>query len=166
MKRLLLILIVVLVIGGGVYEFYQWRIAQARNGGSQAVNDDSGIQKSPYYIDAENSGAILIVSHNKNFGDYLSTAAGVSLYRYVKDKPGASSCSGECALLWLPFTVSSDAVLKGGSGISGKIGTIIRGDGKLQVTYNDLPLYFWSEDSNAGDISGQGYQNVWFLVKP
>jgi len=42
------------------------------------------------------------------------------------------------------------------AGISGKLGTITRADGTMQVTYNGMPLYFWVHDAKAGDTSGQG----------
>jgi predicted lipoprotein with Yx(FWY)xxD motif len=52
-----------------------------------------------------------------------------------------------------------------GTGVSGTLATITRADdGSLQVTYNGLPLYFFSGDKAAGDATG-AYPG-WDAVKP
>ena len=38
--------------------------------------------------------------------------------------------------------------------MTGKLGTITRDDGTLQVTYNGLPLYFFKNDKAPGDANG------------
>ncbi len=51
--------------------------------------------------------------------------------------------------------------------MTGALATIKRtDDGKAQVTYNGIPLYYFSKDAKAGDVNGQGFKNVWFLVGP
>jgi predicted lipoprotein with Yx(FWY)xxD motif len=32
------------------------------------------------------------------------------------------------------------------------------------VTFNGHPLYYFIKDSSAGDVVGQGYNNVWFVL--
>jgi hypothetical protein len=34
------------------------------------------------------------------------------------------------------------------------IGSMLRDDGSFQVTFNDLPVYYFVEDKNAGDENG------------
>ena len=49
--------------------------------------------------------------------------------------------------------------------MTGKLGTITRADdGSTQVTYNGLPLYFFSGDAAPGDANG--IYTGWAAVKP
>ena len=45
-------------------------------------------------------------------------------------------------------------------------GTITWDDGTMQVTLGGMPLYTFSGDSDAGDVTGQGVQDVWWAVAP
>jgi secreted repeat protein with Y-X4-D motif len=59
---------------------------------------------------------------------------------------------------------------KAGSGVKAwLLGTISRGDGTTQVTYNHHPLYYFSGDSGSGQQHGQGvdaFGAAWFVVAP
>jgi len=46
------------------------------------------------------------------------------------------------------------------------LGTTTREDGAVQVTYGGWPLYFFAGDAAAGDVTGQGVNDVWFVVAP
>ncbi len=91
------------------------------------------------------------------FGAYLSAANGMTLYQSTKDTDNVSNCTGACATEWPPYTVSAAiaASLTSDPGIAGKIATIKRADGSLQVTYRGLPLYFFAQDIKPGDTKGE-----------
>jgi predicted lipoprotein with Yx(FWY)xxD motif len=36
----------------------------------------------------------------------------------------------------------------------------------MQVTYKGAPLYYFSNDTKAGDTNGQGTAGVWFVAAP
>ena len=36
----------------------------------------------------------------------------------------------------------------------------------MQVTYNDIPLYYFQADEKAGDTKGQAVGGVWWVVAP
>ena len=44
------------------------------------------------------------------------------------------------------------------------VGTITRADGTVQATYNGWPLYYFGGDSAAGDVNGQGVNDVWWVI--
>lgn len=50
--------------------------------------------------------------------------------------------------------------------LAGTFGLTERTDGSMQVTYNGLPLYYWIVDKQPGDVTGQGVDDIWFVVNP
>ena len=36
----------------------------------------------------------------------------------------------------------------------------------MQVTYNDIPLYYFTPDEKAGDTKGQAVGGVWWILAP
>lgn len=111
---------------------------------------------------------ILGVSANQALGTYLSAYNGMTVYTYAPDKqaPGTSQCTGGCAAIWPPYTVKSASDIHVSAATTGKVGTITRADGSLQVTYNGTPLYFYAKDTNTSDTLGQGVGGKWFVLKP
>jgi len=96
----------------------------------------------------------------------VASANGMTVYTFTKDvkDSGKSNCSGGCLSTWPALTVAAGATPTAGTGVTGKLGTITRDDGTLQVTYNGLPLYFFKNDKAPGDANGV-YEN-WEAVKP
>ena len=101
-------------------------------------------------------------------GKYLTDTNGRTVYMFMKDKKNASSCVDACAAAWPPFSAaaaSNDTAVK-----SAMIGSITRTpDGRSQTTYNGLPLYYYEDDKQAGDIKGQGkneFGGLWYVVSP
>ncbi len=97
-------------------------------------------------------------------GDYLTGENGMTLYVFTKDSADTSTCTSTCAAAWPPLLVSAGSTINGPSGATGAFATITRADGTLQVTYNQMPLYSFASDSNAGDTTGQGKNGVWFVA--
>ena len=92
---------------------------------------------------------------------------GMTVYTFAKDvkDSGKSTCTTGCIGIWPALTVADGATPTAGSGVSGKLGTIKReDDGKTQVTYNGLPLYFFQNDKAPGDANG--VYTDWEAVKP
>lgn len=92
---------------------------------------------------------------------------GMTVYTFAKDTAdsGTSACTGTCLTTWPALTVPAGSSPTAGSGAGGKIGTITRSDdGSLQVTYNGLPLYFFSGDHAKGDSNG--VYTDWLAVQP
>jgi predicted lipoprotein with Yx(FWY)xxD motif len=95
----------------------------------------------------------------------LVNSAGLTLYTLAKDSPGHSTCTGSCASIWPPLTLSSSQGSPvAGPGVSG-LGTLTRPDGTVQVTYQGMPLYTYTGDHAPGDANGEGVGGVWHVVK-
>ena len=99
-------------------------------------------------------------------GKFLTGKDGMTLYIFKKDTPGKSVCNGDCAANWPPLIVSAGKAPKAEDGVTGALATIKRDDGSDQVTYNGAPLYYFAADKAAGDTTGQGVGDVWFIAAP
>lgn len=109
---------------------------------------------------------ILGIENNPKLGPYLTAFNGMTVYAYAKDQPNVSNCIDACAAAWPPYVVKAASDIHVPSTILGKVGTITRADGTLQVTYNGAPLYFWASDLKIGDTMGEGIGGVWAVARP
>ena len=109
-------------------------------------------------------GSTMMIANDPKLGSFLVDAKGMTLYIFTKDTPGVSNCTGGCLATWPPLVAMGDLVA--GAGMMGKLGFITRADGTKQVTYNDMPLYYFSSDKAPGDTTGQGVGGVWFMMSP
>jgi predicted lipoprotein with Yx(FWY)xxD motif len=66
---------------------------------------------------------------------------------------------------WPPLLTIGKPTLADGTTAS-LVGSTQRKDGTMQVTYNGMPLYYYFKDHAAGDVTGQGNNNVWYVVTP
>jgi predicted lipoprotein with Yx(FWY)xxD motif len=103
---------------------------------------------------------------NADLGDFLVGPNGMTLYLYTKDTPGTSNCYDQCATNWPPLLVADGVTPSLQPGVPGTLGVTERTDSTYQVTYNDMPLYYWVKDMAAGDATGQNVGEVWFILKP
>lgn len=106
------------------------------------------------------------VSDHPELGMILTDGEGMTLYMYTRDAENVSSCYDQCAVNWPPLLVDEGAEPVAGEGLTGELGVIDRTDGGRQVTYNGMPLYYWIQDSQPGDATGQGVGDVWFVISP
>lgn len=105
---------------------------------------------------ASNNTAIVQLGH-ANIGAVLTNSAGKTLYSFSADQGSNLGCvSSTCTSEWAPLLVAAGTMLDEGPGLTGKLATVARSGGEMQVTYNGLPLYTYSGDSGAGQASGQG----------
>ena len=101
-----------------------------------------------------------------SLGKVLVAANGHTLYLFTHDAANKSRCAGQCAAFWPPLVVAAKPVA--GVGIKASmLGWTKRADGKLQVTYNHHPLYFFKLDKKAGQVNGQAINHFggsWWVL--
>jgi len=106
------------------------------------------------------AGATVAVASSP-LGDILVDSEGKTLYLFLPDEQGDSTCYDQCADNWPPLTA---AITAGDGADATLLGTATRTDGAEQVTYNGWPLYYFAADAAPGDTNGQGINDVWFVV--
>lgn len=109
----------------------------------------------------ESSAAMTLTTADSDLGTILVDDAGNTLYLFVPDAQGDSTCYDDCEANWPPFAGEVSA----GEGVDDSLlGTTERTDGTVQATYNGWPLYYFAADAAPGDTNGQGINDVWWVV--
>jgi len=118
-------------------------------------------------VAAGHTGAVVKLGQS-SLGRILVDSKGITLYDFVKDKGATSVCYGACAALWPPLLTKGKPVA--GPGVRASLlGTTKRKDGKLEVTYNGHPLYYFVTDRKPGQTTGQGvnqFGGPWWVLSP
>ena len=103
---------------------------------------------------------------SSSLGRILVDGRGRTLYLFEKDGRGKSACAWGCAGYWPPLITSGKPLATAGAKAS-LLGTMKRGDGRLQVTYNHHPLYTFVKDTRKGQTAGEevnAFGAGWYAV--
>src|SRR5215475_12109362 len=100
-------------------------------------------------------GSAIVKVGPSNLGRVLVDAHGKTLYIWAHDKTAKSTCNGQCAQYWPPLIARGKPVAQAGARAQ-LLGTSRRSDGRLQVTYAGHPLYYFVQDTRAGQTKGEG----------
>lgn len=107
-------------------------------------------------------------------GTLITGANNRTLYVFKPDEKSTSAhdklstCNGACAKVWPPVLASSTPKVAGEANAS-LVGLTTRSDGSKQVTYNGLPLYYYSADTKAGEAEGNHLKDgfgLWIGMLP
>lgn len=100
---------------------------------------------------------------NTSFTAQLLNREGFSLYFFANDTSGVSNCNGNCLVNWPPLLANANDVAAAPYSIiqrsMGTAGTA------LQWAYHGKPLYFFKNDTAAGQTLGKAISN-WTLARP
>jgi predicted lipoprotein with Yx(FWY)xxD motif len=113
----------------------------------------------------DNPPALTLEMATSDVGTFLTGRDGLTTYFFAADEtPGVSVCEGDCLAAWPPVTVPPGNTVAAGEGVTGVIGLITATDGSTQVTYDGRPLYYWQGDTEAGQTTGHGVNDVWWVA--
>jgi predicted lipoprotein with Yx(FWY)xxD motif len=96
--------------------------------------------------DGASSSATDLQTHSGPDGKFMTDDRGHTVYIFGADTSSTATCSGACAKEWPPY-------VENGS----------------QVVFKGHPLYFFANDTSAGDVNGQGlndFGGLWTAVTP
>jgi len=113
------------------------------------------------------TAGVKVAVASSGLGRILVDGRGRTLYLFEKDKHGKSACTGQCAGFWPPLIAVGKPPLATAGAKASLLGTIRRGDGRLQVTYNHHPLYTFVKDTRKGQTNGEGvdaFGAEWYAV--
>lgn len=85
-----------------------------------------------------------------------------TLYVFDLDQgKAAPACAADCAEVWPPYIVSDEEAAV----LVAPLGTIVRANKKLQLTYDSRPVYTYAFDRDLGDDKGDGLGGVWHYIE-
>jgi predicted lipoprotein with Yx(FWY)xxD motif len=102
------------------------------------------------------------ITANATLGNILTDEKGKTLYFFANDVNG-SACTGACKDNW-PVYFIDKLVLA--SGLTASDFATIEVAGIKQTTYKGWPLYYYKGDAQAGQATGEGSNDVWYVAKP
>jgi predicted lipoprotein with Yx(FWY)xxD motif len=106
-----------------------------------------------------------LTTAGSQFGDVLFDEDQRAIYIFDKEQSSESECYGDCAVEWPPVLTKGDPQAEGAVK-SGKLGTTKRDDGKLLVTYEGQPLYYYHDDPDGvvGCHNVPGFGGLWLAI--
>lgn len=137
--------------------------------GNLQAQTDSGSQTSTA-TDTTNDGSgrecrpAVQVRDHPDHGSILVGPDELTLYMFDSDTQdaGESTCYDDCASAWPPLTVAGTPLK--GPAVTAVLTTFERDDGTMQVAANGWPLYYFQSDESPGDATGQGVNDVWWVL--
>ncbi len=130
-------------------------VSLAACGSGSSSSTTSAAAASTAAASSGSGGTTVAISGAAGIGDVLVDSSGRTLYLFEADTGDKSTCNGDCAKAWPPFTTKGQASAGGGVD-AGQLGTTTRDDGTTQVTYFGHPLYYFAGDSAPGQANGNG----------
>jgi predicted lipoprotein with Yx(FWY)xxD motif len=106
-----------------------------------------------------------ISSTQTPLGSVLSGPSGKTVYTLLSAQGMPLPCTGACLSAWPPVMATAGSSPHAGSGVSA---TLAIDASVMQVTAEGAPLYYFSGDSAAGQVNGQGLKSfggIWHAVQ-
>ena len=112
------------------------------------------------------AGTTVTVATNA-LGQILVGADGKTLYGFTPDEDaGKPTCNADCADAWPPLTVTGTDFSVGTGLDKSNFKLVARDDGTMQLQVGNYPLYYFASDAAAGNTTGQGKFDKWFVAGP
>jgi predicted lipoprotein with Yx(FWY)xxD motif len=162
MKKTVIIIIILVIIAGGYLGRHKLRsmIGMAPSPSPMNMSQDQmkAMDQNSAMAPTDN---IYKVKTDTAKGKYITDFQGMTLYTYDKDAKGVSNCVDKCAELWPVYTSGATAQKTFPKNIT----VITRSDGSKQFAWKGMPLYYYINDKNPGEINGDGVGSVWHIIK-
>ncbi len=102
------------------------------------------------------------ISVNDEGENLLSDTRGSTLYVFDLDQnSNVSKCNAACAEVWPPYLLAETEAVS----LEAPLGSIIRDNKKVQLTYNGRPVYTYAFDRGAAADAGDGIGGVWHYIE-
>jgi predicted lipoprotein with Yx(FWY)xxD motif len=126
-------------------------------------SDDDAMEKTENAMEKKPGTEIAL--GDSQFGDIIFDGKRQAIYVFELDSRGETVCYDECAEAWPPVYTKGAPVA--GDGVDAELlGTVKRRDGRKQVTYDGLPLYYYAHEG-PGEVKCHNVNlngGLWWVV--
>jgi predicted lipoprotein with Yx(FWY)xxD motif len=136
-----------------------------RFAGDQAPGDvnGQGVGEVWYVVGPSGIAASLVNTRETSAGPILVNAEGMTLYAFLNDTEGESTCTGDCLANWPAAVIGEHDT----SVLDPALWTTVENpEAGAMLKVADWPLYTFAGDEAPGDVNGQGVGEVWYAVAP
>ena len=133
-----------------------------------SAQPSTGPSASPVAVSPAATGTEIQVGSSR-LGQILVDSKGRTVYLFLADSGATSNCNSAACVQYWPPVLTAGAPVAGAGANAALLGTTQRKDGRTQVTYAGHPLYYFTTDKKAGDVTGQGingFGGPWYVVSP
>ncbi|MBI3385826.1 hypothetical protein HY031_01945 [Candidatus Gottesmanbacteria bacterium] len=158
MKNMGVVVLILVVLGVG---YVGYKYMKGQGGALQySAPSYSGPSQASGSSAAATGNSVYSMTTGGTLGSFMTDPKGMTLYTFSKDSPGVSTCTGQCLVNWPAYLAPST-----GGSLPADITLVTRPDGKMQYAWKGMPLYYYINDKNPGDTTGQGVGGVWYVAK-
>ncbi|MGH7157141.1 MAG: COG4315 family predicted lipoprotein [Candidatus Saccharimonadales bacterium] len=151
----LLILIIIAIVA-----FVVWYVFHTKNTTNNTYSNSGNTQINPPASSTSNTPSKIVqTKSDPKVGQYLADSNGKTLYTYGADTTGVSNCTGSCLTDWPIYKATAT------TNLPNNVTVITRSDGTKQYAYKGMSLYYFTGDTAAGQITGNGVSDF-SIAKP
>ena len=129
---------------------------------SSSTSTPAATTTAPAKTPGKSAGTKVVISSATvpGLGAILVNAEGRTLYTFAPDKKSKVTCTGSCASVWPPATLSTGEAPAGAKAVKASLlSSDADPSGGKVVTYAGWPLYTYVGDTASGTANGQA-QNL------
>jgi predicted lipoprotein with Yx(FWY)xxD motif len=158
--KLVIGIIILVIIAGGAYAVFH-KSPKTNNSSTNSSSQTSNNNPPASTNQTPPAAGIIQTKTDSSLGQYLADGSGKTLYTYSLDTTNTSNCTGSCLADWPAYVQTSTS-----ASLPANVTTFKRADnGANQYAYKGMPLYYYSGDSSAGQLTGNGVNNF-SVAKP
>ena len=111
---------------------------------------------------AQATNSLTTTVKNEESETLLADIYSRTLYVFdLDDGTNTSKCVADCAEVWPPYILNAAEA----TALQAPLGSIVRANKKVQLTYNGKPVYTYTFDRKIGDDQGDGVGGVWHYIQ-
>jgi predicted lipoprotein with Yx(FWY)xxD motif len=148
---------------GTMLKIGDWPLYRFAGDAAPGEVNGQGVGEVWYVVGPTGVPASLVNTRETSAGPIVVDAQGMTLYAFLNDTEGESTCTGDCLANWPAAVVGEhDTSILDPALWS----TVENPEAGAMLKLGDWPLYTFAADAAPGDVNGQGVGEVWYAVAP